>query len=144
MAKSYVSSVIDAPLVEVWKHLRSFDGIGNYYSAVRGVDLADGKMGDQVGVLRTASLDGGSQIQERLVALSDLDHSFSYQLIDDDSLPLRAYTANVRLLPVTNGDRTFIEWHSEYEITGDPAEVHNFVENEIYLACMKGLQRLVA
>jgi Polyketide cyclase / dehydrase and lipid transport len=144
MAKSYVSSVIDAPVAEVWKHLRSFAGLGNYLPAVKTVELDYGGEGDNVGVVRTITFESGESIRERLVALSDLHYSLSYHLIDEGALQFQNYTSHVRLRSVTDGDKTFIEWWSEYEITGDPAEVHDFVENKIYLTGMRGLQKLVS
>ena len=56
----------------------------------------------------------GSELREQLLALSDLEQSFSYCLLDTP-IPLFNYVAHVRLLPVTDGDRTF--WHWELRFT---------------------------
>jgi hypothetical protein len=143
METSYVSSVIDAPVDEVWTHLRDFGGVASYYSAVKSATIADGKSGDVVGCERVVVLQDGSTVRERLLALSDKDYSTSYALLSE-GLPLTNYTATVRLKPITDGAKTFIEWSSTYEvINGDVVGVHELVERDIYLAAMRGLQKLL-
>jgi hypothetical protein len=144
MAYSFVSAVIDAPIEDVWNVLRDFNGVGRYYSAVASSSLADDAPGDQVGALRTAHLAAGGVVQERLTALSDIDRSFSYTLIEDPAFPVKNYHSTVRLRAITDGNRTFIEWSSNYDITnGDDAGVHHFVEVDIYLTCIRGLQTML-
>jgi hypothetical protein len=143
METSYVSSVIDAPVDEVWTHLRDFGGVASYYSAVKSATIADGKSGDVVGCERVVVLQDGSTVRERLLALSDKDYSTSYALLSE-GLPLTNYIATVRLKPITDGAKTFIEWSSTYEIiNGDVVGVHELVERDIYLAAMRGLQKLL-
>jgi carbon monoxide dehydrogenase subunit G len=140
---SYVSSVIEAPVAEVWHYLRDFAGLPKYFEGAKSVTIADGKSSDTVGCVRVAVLADGSTVRERLLALSDADHSASYTLLTE-GLALTDYVATVKLRPITDGDRTFIEWSSTYEVPGDdPASVHRFVEDTIYLAAMRGLQELL-
>jgi hypothetical protein len=144
MEKSYVSSVIDAPIDAVWSHLRDFGGVARYYSAVKSATIADGKSGDAVGCERVVVLQDGSTVRERLLGLSDEDYSTSYALVSE-GLPLTNYVATVRLKPITDGAKTFIEWTSRYDvINGDVPGVHQLVERDIYLAAMRGLQMLLS
>jgi hypothetical protein len=76
----------------------------------------------------------GSELREQLLALSDLEQSFCYCLLDTP-IPLFNYVAHVRLLPVTDGDRTF--WHWECRFTtplGDEERITAMVADNIYQA----------
>jgi carbon monoxide dehydrogenase subunit G len=140
--RSYVSSVVEAPIEHVWKYLRDFAGVAKYYDRVKSATVADGKTADTVGCERVALLEDGSTVRERLVALSDSEHCASYSLLTE-GLGLTNYIATVRLRPVTDGNWTFIEWSSTYEVADADAEaIHDFVERDVYLAAMRGLQRL--
>lgn len=144
MAKSYVSGVIDAPVERVWSLLRDFNGVGTYFAEVVTSALADGARGDQVGCLRTAQLRDGSSIQERLLALSDVDRSLSYTLVEQPNIPVINYESTIRLRPVTQTDATFMEWSAIYDIKSeDDAAVRDFVENGIYMTCIRSLQKML-
>ena len=56
-------------------------------------------------------------MREQLLALSDLEMTFSYCLLETP-IPLFNYVAHVRLLPVTDGNRSF--WHWEGRFTTPP------------------------
>ncbi len=56
MEKSYVSAIIEAPVGEVWKCLRNFDAVVEYYDRVESATIADGKSPDTVGCERIAVL----------------------------------------------------------------------------------------
>ena len=58
-------------------------------------------------------LHDGSELRERLLTLSDLEMTFSYCLLDTP-IPLFNYVAHVRLLPVTDGNRTFWLWEGRF------------------------------
>ncbi len=64
---------------------------------------------DKIGCVRRFKLQDGAELREQLLALSDLEQSFSYCLLDTP-IPMFNYVAHVRLLPVTDGDRTFWHW----------------------------------
>ncbi len=69
-----------------------------------------------------------------MLALSDLEQTFSYCLLDTP-MPMFNYVAHVRLLPVTDGDRTF--WHWESRFTARPADAASsstMVGEQIYQA----------
>ncbi len=61
MAVSYASTVIDAPADEVWAHIRDFNGLATWHSAmVTTSEIEEGKTGDQVGAVRSFTLANGS------------------------------------------------------------------------------------
>jgi hypothetical protein len=145
MPNAYVSAVIHAPIQDVWTILRDFGSVKKYYSRIASCEIAHGVYGDRVGCIRSASLADGRGVSERLVSFSDRDHSMTYEALPGHSFPNNFYRATVHLLPVTDGDQTFIEWHSEYDVTtGDPDEVRKFIEENIYMECIEGLKNLLA
>jgi hypothetical protein len=68
--------------------------------------------------VRRVQLQDGAEVREQLLGLSDLEMTISYCLLDTP-IPLFNYVAHVRLLPVTDGNRTF--WHWEARFTAPPA-----------------------
>jgi hypothetical protein len=76
-----------------------------------------------------------------LLALSDLEQSFSYCLLDTP-IPMFNYVAHVRLLPVTDGDRTFWQWESRF--TTHPADADGLtrmVAEQIYQAGFEAIRQ---
>jgi len=65
-------------------------------------------------------------------ALSDLEQTFSYCLLDTP-VPLFNYVAHVRLAPVTDGDRTFWDWRCSFTTRpGLEEEMRQMVSEQIY------------
>ena len=91
--------------------------------------------------MRRFKLKDGSELREQLLALSDLEQTFSYCLLDTP-IPMFNYVAHVRLLPVTDGDRTF--WHWESRFTTRPTEaaaITEMVSEQIYQAGFDAIRR---
>ena len=71
----------------------------------------------------------GGHLREELLSLSDRDHTCVYRILESP-LPVTGYVAGYRLLPVTEGDRTFIDWWAEYEVApADHDQVWDQVRN---------------
>jgi hypothetical protein len=114
MARVYVSSVIGAPAAKVWQRVRDFNGLPNWHPAIAESRIENGEPADKVGCVRAFSLRNGDRLRERLLALSDFDMSCTYSILDSP-MPLENYVATLRLTPVTDGDRCFIEWSAEFD-----------------------------
>ncbi|TQS40981.1 SRPBCC family protein [Cryptosporangium phraense] len=114
MAKSYYSTVLDHDAETVWAVVRDFNGLATWWSAsVSESHIEDGKAGDQVGAIRSFKL-GDATIRERLMALSDLDRSFSYAFEEPRPFPVDNYVATARVRPVADG-RSFVEYYAEFD-----------------------------
>lgn len=116
MPRTYISSVIEAPTEEVWAYVRNFNELPKWFPGVVDSHIETGKAADEVGCVRNFGLEDGARMREQLLAFSAPEHSFTYKMIDGP-MPVQNYVASVRLLPVTEGDRTF----AEYEVTFDCA-----------------------
>jgi NADPH:quinone reductase-like Zn-dependent oxidoreductase len=108
------STIVDAPIDEVWRVLRDFNGHDRWHPAIATSVIEGQEPVDAVGSVRRFRLSDGSELREQLLALSDKDCSLTYCLLESP-IPLMGYVANIRLKPVTDGNRTFWEWRSEFE-----------------------------
>jgi hypothetical protein len=126
------STIIDAPTDRVWELLRDFNGHARWHPAVAKSAIERGQGADKLGCVRRFSLRDGSELRERLLALSDLEQSFCYCLLETP-VPLFNYVAHVRLAPVTDGDKTFWEWRCSFTTRkGEEAEMTRMVGEDIY------------
>lgn len=114
MVKVLKSTIVDAPVEAVWEILRDFNGHDSWHPAVRDSAIERNLASDKIGCVRRFHLQDGSELREQLLTLSDLETTFSYCLLDTP-VPLFNYVAHVRLMPVTDGDRTFWEWESRFD-----------------------------
>jgi hypothetical protein len=90
--------------------------------------IEDGRPGDEVGAVRRFHY-GEAWIRQRLATHSDAKRAFTYAGVEPFSFPAREgaaapapidYQGTLRLTPVIDGYRTFIEWFVEFE--SRPAE----------------------
>lgn len=119
MARAHASSVINAPIDQVWAHIRDFNGVPNWHPAVAKSEIEGGGPSDRVGCVRVLTLEGGGVIRERLLELSDLGHHYSYSILESP-LPVANYRATLRLRRISDGDRTYAEWSASFD--PDPPE----------------------
>ncbi|NNE21108.1 MAG: SRPBCC family protein [Rhizobiales bacterium] len=118
MARVYVSSVIDAPAARVWERVRDFNALPRWHPRIADSQIENGEPSDKVGCIRNFRLQNGDQLREQLLALSDYDMFCTYAILDSP-MALENYVATLRLTPVSDGDRCFIEWSAEFDC--DPA-----------------------
>lgn len=115
MPRSYASTVVNAPAATVWSHIRDFNGLPQWHSGlVAKSHIEGGKSGDQVGAIRNFELTDGTGIRELLTAHSDTERSYTYAFCEPP-FPVVNYLATIRVSPVTDGDRTFVEWWTTFD-----------------------------
>lgn len=114
MPRIFTSSVIDAPAARVWERVRDFNALPRWHPRIRESRIENGEPADKVGCVRDFNLQNGDRIRERLLGLSDYDMFCTYTILES-SMPLTGYIATLRLTPVSDGNRTFIEWTAEFE-----------------------------
>jgi Polyketide cyclase / dehydrase and lipid transport len=113
-----VSSVVPAPADRVWASIRRFDAVADWLPFVASSPIEDGGDPTRVGCVRVVTQADGLVFREVLVALSDADRSYSYTFVGAP-IPVRDHRTTIRLLPITDGERTYAEWSSRFEI--DPS-----------------------
>ena len=118
MARVYTSSVINASAARVWARVRDFNGLSNWHPAIAESRIENGEPADKVGCIRNFSLRNGDRLREQLLGLSDFDMFCTYSILDSP-MPLTNYVATLRLTPITDQDRTFIEWSADFDCAAD-------------------------
>ncbi|MEO9176677.1 MAG: SRPBCC family protein [Gaiellales bacterium] len=140
MARSYASTVINAPADEVWAYIRDFGGLWVWHSGLvpRG-EIEDGKAGDQVGSVRSFYLADDTHLREALTAHSDAERSYSYNF-QKTPFDVDNYHATLRVTPVTDGDTSFVEWFTTFDCNRD-AQAHwtAFFANEVFMGGLNAL-----
>lgn len=137
------STVIDAPVAQVWEILRDYNGHDRWHPAVVDSILEDNHTTDMIGAVRSFHLTGGEHLREQLLSMSDHDFSFSYCIVQSP-IPLDEYVAHVRLVPITDGNATFWEWHSSFVAPdGREAELGELVGDGVYRAGFEAIRALL-
>ena len=140
MPRVYVSDVIDATRDDVWAVLRDFSAMDEWHPLIAEMHMEKGQPADQVGAVRAFTLTDGGRLRERLLSLSDYDYHFRYDILESP-LPWEDYVAECRLLPITTGNRTFIEWSTEFVCAQDKeSELVQLVSQEVFLAAFEALK----
>lgn len=119
MGKCVHSTVVNAPVDEVWQVLRNFHDM-SWTKAIESLEPVGDAQSDQVGAKRV--LNGA--IHETLLALNDLNHVFQYQITDGPSPiskdELDFYYGTVSVLPVTDENASYVSWITRFESKSDP------------------------
>lgn len=143
MVKVVRSTILKAPVEEVWEVLRDFNGHDRWHPAVATSQMERGDSSDRVGGVRRFKLQDGSELREQLLTLSDLEQTFSYCLLETP-IPLFNYVAHVRLLPVTDDNTTLWTWESRFDTpVGQSDELADLVGNDIYVAGFKAVSEFM-
>ena len=133
MAKSYASTVIDAPADEVWARIRDFNELPVWHGGmVATSEIEEGKAGDQVGGVRSFTLTNDAHLRENLLGHSDQERSYTYDF-QKHPFDVDNYLATIRVTPVTDGDKSFVEWWTTFDCDRDKIGYwENFFATEVF------------
>jgi hypothetical protein len=118
MAKAYASTIVNAPAEAVWARIRDFNGLPGWHPGIDRSRIEEGKRSDEVGCVRDFYLKDGAHIREKLLGFSDLERSqtYNFQLTP---FPVQNYVATLKVTPVTDGNRSFVEWSATFDVAPD-------------------------
>jgi|SRR6266545_2936101 len=133
MARSYASTVIDAPADRVWARIRDFNGLPVWHSGLIATsEIEEGKSGDQTGGVRSFTLMDGEHLRERLLEHSDAERSYTYNF-EQKPFDVDNYVATIRVTPVTDGNKSFVEWWTTFDCDRDKiGHWEGFFANEVF------------
>ncbi len=126
MAKIFKSSILNTPIEQVWDKIRDFNALPDWHPGFVNSYIENDKSSGKVGCVRNFNLKDGGNIRERLLTLSDIDHLYTYTILDSP-FPMESYVSTLRLLPISDGNRTYIEWTAEFNCSQQEEE--NLVKN---------------
>lgn len=143
MAKVYISGIIDAPVDKVWDYARDFNGHGEWHPLIAESHVEDGLPSDRVGCVRNFNLTNGGHLRERLLSFSDLERRFTYNIIVSP-MPIQNYVATFGVKPITEGNKTFVEWMAEFDVSpADEADIKEKVGQGTFAEGIKALEKAV-
>src|SRR5439155_9733 len=122
------------------------EGVGNHSAIrrrrglpfVKSSPIEGGGDPTRVGCVRVLTQTDGEVFREVLVALSDAERFYSYTFVSSP-VPVHNHCTTLRVLPITDGDRSYVEWSSRFEI--DPQYEAQLVDlmNRNFLAGLRAL-----
>lgn len=141
MVRIYVSSVVETSADNVWARIRDFNALPLWHPAIADSRIENQEPSDRVGCIRHFHTRDGGLIRERLLALSDYDYSCSYEILESP-MGVTNYVATLKLTPVTDGTRAFIEWSAEFECDeGRENELTQLIGQGVFQAGFDALKR---
>ncbi len=132
------SMIIDADIDRVWSAVRAFDGVVAWNPGVDRAELENGAP-TAIGTVRNLSIPDGTTFRETLLAHSDADHFYTYDILECP-LPVTDYVSTHRFIPITHSGQTLGIWESRFDCAPqDRAEMERIVGDAIYIGGMTGL-----
>ena len=143
MPQVFVSSVVAAPAEKVWATIRRFDAVADWLPFVKSSPIEDGGDPTRVGCVRILTQTNGGVFREVLVALSDAERFYSYTFVSSP-VSVRNHRTTLRVLPITDGNRSYIERSSRFDI--DPEHEAQLVDlmNRNFFAGLRALAEKMA
>jgi hypothetical protein len=128
--------------------IRDFNNYPRYIEGVTESVIEDGKRGDEVGAVRRFHI-GEAWIRQRLAAHSDAARSLTYAGMEPFPFPKEGqdapapvnYQGTMRLIPIVDGNRTFIEWFVEFDSPPDEVPQWNGLLLELIAQWVGSLRR---
>ncbi|MDR7126646.1 SRPBCC family protein [Pseudotabrizicola sp. 4114] len=144
MAEALATTIIDAPVETLWAVLRDFNGLPVWNPGVRDSAIEDGRDADSVGCIRAFTLGDGTFVRERLLELDDSRYRLAYNF-ETPAFPVENYLATLDLIPVTNGDKTFVRWWASFdEAAADKGKYSALISEAVFAGGLKALAGHVA
>jgi hypothetical protein len=142
MARVYVSTVVNVRHDRVWARIRDFNGLPNWHPAIAESRIEGGEPADKIGCVRDFTLRNGDRIREKLLGLSDFDMFCTYSILESP-MGVENYVATLRLTPITDGDKTFLEWSAEFDCAAErETELVNSIGTGVFQGGFDALKRV--
>ena len=142
MARVYVSTVVNVRHDRIWARVRDFNGLPNWHPAIAESRIEGGEPADKIGCVRDFTLRNGDRIREKLLGLSDFDMFCTYSILESP-MGVENYVATLRLTPVTDGDKTFLEWSAEFDCAPErETELINAIGAGVFQGGFDALKRV--
>jgi uncharacterized protein YndB with AHSA1/START domain len=140
--KVWTSRHIKAPLNDVWSVMRDFAGMGTWHDEITKMHMLKRARADKVSGIRDFYF-GDGHLNEELLHLSDLEHSFSYRITKCE-IPWINYVSGPRLWRVTSNNTTFGVWTGDWDASPqDDLVLIPRTEQNVYQKAFAGVEALL-
>lgn len=113
MARAYASTVVNQNVDDVWNLVRTFDAVGRWIPGAK--SCVTTTTGTPAQTIRRIILTDDTVVDETLVTLDDVRRVIRYQCASSLPRGMRSFLGTAHVRRVTDGDRTFLEWISEFD-----------------------------
>ena len=79
--------------------------------------------------------------RQRLLALSDVERSQAYEFAGEIPLPVQNFQATMRVTPVIDGDRAFVEWWATFDCEPAAREERAAFFRDAFAGWLESLRR---
>lgn len=132
------SVIIDAPIEKVWPIIRRFDDVVHWNPGVTAARMESGAP-TEVGSIRLLDIVDGTQYRETLLAHSDLEYFYTYDIIESP-LKCQNYISTHRLIEITDGNKTLGCWQGMFDCdSADAEDLEKTVGDIIYRDAQRAL-----
>ncbi len=136
-------SVINASIAQEWAKDRDYNVLPNRNPGVINSYIENGESSNQIGCVRNFNREDGIYFREQLLALDDREHICTYTVLESNT-PMEDYFCTLKLLPITDGDRTYIEWLADFKCLPEEAwDLQNSLE-KVFQVGFDALNQLFA
>ena len=139
-----VSTVIDAPVEQVWHRMGDFAGWHTWLPRIVDTTMDPGQDGAPVGAVRTLLLADGDSVRERLVAKDEHAHTFAYEFDGPHRVPVSRYVGRVRMEAVTTTGQTYVHWSGDFDSAAADEDKAGSIFTRIYSSFLAALASDVA
>lgn len=128
------STVVNAPINQVWEKLGGWCAIKDWHPAI--VGCKEDKKGDEM--RRTLTLDGGGEIVELLKAKTESSYDY---IIESSPLPIENYKSSISVSGEGEG-KTKVTWVSNFDAKGTTDDEANNIITGVYEAGMASIAKM--
>jgi Polyketide cyclase / dehydrase and lipid transport len=140
MATAYYSTVFTQSADDLWGVIRDFNNYPVWVDGAGESEIEDGRSGDTVGAVRNV-LYQGRRIRQKLLALSDVERSQIYAFCGEAPMPVHDYRATLRVVPVVDGGRAFLEWSATFDCPPERSGEWNAFFRDAFARWLESLRR---
>jgi len=140
MSKSYYSTIFEQSADAIWNVIRDFNNYPVWVNGAGESQIEAGKSGDSVSAIRNV-LYSCSRRRQQLVALSDVDRTQTYRFVSEPPIHTRNFQATLRVSPVVDGNRAFVEWWATFDCDLDRSEERIAFCRDAFAGWLESLRR---
>lgn len=139
---SSVSTVINAPVEDVWQLIGDFTTWHEWLPVIEATTMVDGQDQGPVGSVRIMTTANGTG-REKLVMKDELNRSLTYTIEGPTPMPMRTYVSTVRVYPVTTSGTTFVHWSADMDTEAEDEQTMYDLFQGIYVSFFDAIKARV-